>query len=311
MGAAAADVHDVRPAVKLTSPSRPARTLGILLAGVALFSVGVLVANAAGGRRDACHYNAWIRGLLNERSASCTALDVRFDAGLGAMGLGAVITALAVGLLILGGRRAARSGSPWPARRTAEAAARWLDGRLPGNARVQPRLRPGFVSALGLVLVLAAGTGVASARHRHNQDEQTHAFNLRLAAFNRAEGALYSLTLPSSFRRSDCAPAQICARTTLTPTQALPILERLIHGTASPAAENPLNQCRPGRVCFDNVDIQGSIAGYPATAYAFRWPLRVRHGRPPDGATRITGAPPGSYWDGSSVGIGIASPDPY
>jgi hypothetical protein len=135
---------------------------------------------------------------------------------------------------------------------------------------------------------------------------QKHLAGEELAAYHRAEAALPRLVLPSGLRRvaaSKCG-APVCARSTLTPKQVQPYLEKLLNGRAQAPILLP---------CIENVcpvNVYGHIDGYPVLGTAFRHVsvLPVKHGQPPKGAILAARGRGRLFYLGSDISIGAIQP---
>jgi hypothetical protein len=282
--------------------------------GLLLGTGGLAVRHDAEPARDFCHFNAeavsfeqsfksvGLRGLP-AKAPSCSALDLRYDLGLAAALLGLVIAAVGFVYLMRRSWRANALGTPWPVRRAMDAAARWLDARVPG-ANSQPRLRGGYLACFSAVVLAAAVLGAGSLWQSHQRSQQARAYAL-------ARAALPSLQLPPVLKRvtGSCGGGEICAQSTLNPPQLESILRHLLHGAPRPELR-ALLPC-PG-AC--PVTIYGQFDGVPVVGDAAWHPVVVRNGKPPKGAVpafyrrRPRPGRPRLWERGSEVSIGLIAP---
>lgn len=278
----------------------PALALGGLGAGVK----GLTMLQAVSSARTFCHALATIGSLLPRglrTTANCAPFDSRYDWGLAIALIGLLAVIVGGAGLARRSDRAARAGCPWPLRRATRSAAGWVDAHLPGTKRSEPRLRPGYLTALAAILTtVAVGAGLSAwSDHRRAQ---------HLGAYNETEHVLVSLRLPSSIGRdlSRSCGAPVCGHSRLSPPQLEPALRRLLHAAPNPTLTALLPPCAgPCPVTLD-----GHLNGYPVVAIAFWHPLPVKHQRPPSGALSFPHRGGHLFYLGSDVTIDAVSPDP-
>ena len=294
-------------------------TVPVIGVGVAISVAGLVVRGDAAPARTVCQVNAQVQSFMQSvsgkvgrlpglptKATSCAALDLRYDLGLVGALVGLVIAMAGFVWLMRRSRRAARSGAPWPIRRTLDAAARWLDARLPGNRYgAEPRIRGGFLAGLGVVLVVAAVGGAVSVWDGYQRSQQIHGYEA-------ATTALTALQLPHGLQREPagaCGDETVCARSSLNPPQIGPFLRHLLDGAPNPSATAAIPCAGPCPVV-----IYGHYDGALTVGIAFWHLLIVRDGKPPRGA--IPARPsiparagrPAAYFLGSDIDIGTVDP---
>jgi hypothetical protein len=287
-------------------PVRAGWTLPVLVLAIVVVVAGAIEWRAAQPAHTFCNVFNEVGPLLHLpghaplKVPSCAGVERRYDLARAVSLLAAAAALIAFVGRMRRSRKAAAAGAPWRSRRVMEAGARWVDRRLPGRTGSTPRLRPGFLLALSALLLLVGGMATASALRKHRAGEE-------LASYDRAEAALARLALPSGIQRSasGCGESAVCARSTLTPKQVQPDLEKLLHGRAQALILLP---------CIENicpVTVYGHIDGYPALAMANRHLLLlpVKHGRPPKGAVPAARGRGRLFYLGSNISIGAIHPE--
>jgi len=292
-----------------TRPVRPGWTLPILGVGLVIGLAGLLVARGALPARTLCTWMTTVHSedLFGEsgvgRGPNCTPIDTRYVIGeaLAWLGLAVAITA-SIGLG-LRSRQATKAESPWRTHRATASAAQCLNRHLARSSDSKMRVRPGLLTALGVVLILGALAGGAAAwqSYRHSQQAQ---------GFNRAVAALAQIRLPQSLRREanyGCG-GEVCAQSTLTPLQVEPIYRRLFHA----APNDVFCTRRPTGVDVPcPLKVFAEFHGYPLVAIAF-WHLTVvmPGQRAPSGSVPYPGHRGRIYETGSTVAIELAAIEP-
>jgi len=286
-----------------------------------LVSSGSLFATATGGH-TLCQFTAQFQSfthaltksvgplpshpLLSGAPAGCASLDLRYDLGLAVALAGAATVLVSFICLLRRGRRAAAAGTPWPIRRAFDAAASWLDRRLPGDrVAAKPRIRGGFLAILATALLLVAVSAGTAWWQSYRSSEQTNAY---LTAYH----ALPSITLPTTIERepSSSCGEEVCGHSPVNPPQLEHTLEAAVHGTPDAFVTDLVGCAGP---C--PITIYGHYDGVIAIASAF-WHFDVtRDGYLPKGATParpgLTPRPghPYAYFLGSDIIIELANPD--
>jgi hypothetical protein len=294
----------------------PAAVIGI---GAATGIAGLVERQGVAPARALCQLNAQVvsfnRSLggnagspsLPTKAVSCASFDLRYDLGLAAALLGLAIVVVGFGWLTRRSRRSARAGAPWPLRRKMDAAALWIDARLPGRGGgSQPRLRGGFLTALSALLIVAAVVGGDALWNSYQRSEQ-------IQTYETATTALAAVRLPTGLHKEAPTTCEdtVCARSDLWPAQVAPTLRKLIDG--APMSLIPDEPCPAANRC--PVTLIGHYDGALTIAIAFWRLVQIRHGEPPKGAIRIhprvrvTRADPyRDYWYGSEIYIGTIDP---
>ncbi len=295
-------------------------TVPVIGAGVVLGIGGLVVRHNAAPLRAFCQLRAQLAafdGALTKSTGplpefkpppalpGCTAINLRYDLGLVTALVALVVTAVGLLFLMVRSRNAAAAGSAWPVRRRMDAAAAWLDARLPGRRPGSPpRLRGGFLAVLSLVLLVVAGAGGASLWNSYKRSEQ-------IQTYETANALLAAIKLPPGMKHAPgVCQFTVCATSSQSPAQIEPFLRRVLHGGPIPALSNllacPLNACP--------VTIYGQFHGTLAFGDALRNLIVVRNGKPPKGAIPVhpnlhahRGQPVG-YWFGSQVTIDAIDP---
>ncbi|HEX3705722.1 MAG TPA: hypothetical protein VHV76_03750 [Mycobacteriales bacterium] len=262
---------------------------------VAVLALGVMVlgwrrAASVSETRAVCHVASDLEGLAQSlvptaaaKLSSCSGVDQRYDVGLALAFAGVVLALTAVIVMYRRARASRRAGFPWWPRRSAERIAAWIDA--PGSAARPPdrplRVRPNAVMAVGVLLVL----GVVELGNVVRQDVQR---SLDRHALHRGEAALTVLSLPASLIAGDSPVCHSsidtrCAESDLSPTSVALILERLLDGKP----DIGLCEILPppaGTPC----EIEGTVGGYHALAFAFPKVHFRTDGSPSVGGTNVT-----------------------
>jgi hypothetical protein len=306
-------------AVAVDNPKRRRVGWAPLLIGVGVLAglAGELIREAAAPARAVCQVNAQFGSIerllttnvgplpgLPTKAPSCTALDLRYDLGLGTALSGLAMILVGFVLAIRRGRRAADAGRPWPLRRAMDATATWLDVHLPGSrGRSTPRLRGGYLAALSAILVILAVSGAISWWNGYQRSERVHTYET-------ATAALTTERLPPNIQRvaGPCGDT-ICATSALNPPQLDRELRHLLNGAPMP----PLTAMVP---CPGPcpVTLFGHFDGAVAIADAFWNLVVVRNGKVRKGAiparrgVRARRGVPDAYYLGSTILIDTIDP---
>ena len=306
-----------------TTRVQPGWTLPVTALGAITGVVGLVIRNGAAGGHTACQFIAQFQSFtqtltksvgplpthpsLSGAPVGCASLDLRYNLGLAIALSGAAILLVGFICLVRRSRRASAAGTPWPIRRRFDAAASWLDRRIPGGGvNTKPRVRGGFLAVLTTVaLFVAASAAVAGWQHYRNSEQN--------AAYLSAYHALPTITLPPTIEREPSASCgeEVCGHSRLNPPQLEHALEALIHGTPNSLITDLTGCAGP---C--PVTIYGHYQGEIAIAIA-SWHLTItRDGHLPKHATParagLTPRPghPYAYFLGSNITVELADPDP-
>ena len=292
---------------KVTSPGWWLPTLAV--GGTAVGVKGVTTVNAMSTSRTLCHGLAALNAVtsrltgVRQGQLSCSSLDAKYHLWL-ELALGGLAVAIIGGIgLARRSSRAARAGDPWPWRRATNTAAAWIDARLPGRRRTQPRLRAGYITALA-VLLAAVAVGAAQSAVRNDQRTQ------QLHSYDTAQRALTTLTLPGVIERksSISCGSPICGYSRLKPAQLEPILARLL----AAAPDTSLERILPCPVTLTGhcpTLLRGQLQGYPIVADISWHLVVVTHGRPPEGSTPLPDGHGHLFLFGSDINVSAVEPN--
>jgi hypothetical protein len=300
---------------------RPGWSVAVIVAGVAAGVAGLVVEHNAAPAHSLCQLAGQLQSFDQSLSNSvgslpafrppvittCGSANLRYDGGLIAALVGLALAIGGLAWLMRRSRRSARQGAPWPVRRRMDAAANWLDVRLP-RARTgsQPRLRGGFLSVLAVLVVVVAVGGLIWQWDSYQRSQQ-------IQTYETANAVLAAIKLPPDMKHAP-GPCQftVCATSRQSPAQIGPFLRRLLHGAPAPAVNALLCPIPIQGNC--PVTIYGHFHGAVAFGDALQNLIVIRNGKPPKGAVPIhpnlhsrPGQPVG-YWYGSQVTIDAIDP---
>jgi hypothetical protein len=185
-----------------------------------------------------------------------------------------------------------------------DAAALWIDARLPGRSDgPQPRLRGGFLTALRMLLIVVAIVAGGSLWNSYQRSNQ-------LRTYETATTALAAVQLPGWLHEGPATCGDtVCATSVRRPAQVAPTLRTLIHGVSLTRLDIP---CVAANRC--PIALIGHYDGALTIGTVFWGFLAIRHRKPANGAIPLhpnLHVKPGQargYWYGSDVYIDTIDP---